>query len=146
MSIVITGGAGFLGLRLARALLARGSLCGRSGLPEPIGEIVLLDVVPSTLSESRIRVVAGDIADPTLVRKVIDERVSSVFHLAAVVSGQAERDFDLGMRVNLDASRLVLDTCRAVGNRPRVVFTSSVAVYGGNVPTLVDDTTILTPR
>ena len=56
------------------------------------------------------------------------------FHLAAIVSGQAEADFDLGMRINLDASRALLETCRALGHRPRVIFTSSVAVYGGDLP------------
>ena len=69
-----------------------------------------------------------------------------MFHLAAVVSGRAERDFDLGMRVNLDAARLVLEACRSAGSRPRVLFTSSVAVYGGDLPDMVTDATALTPR
>ena len=69
-----------------------------------------------------------------------------IFHLAAVVSGQAEADFDLGMRINLDASRALLETCRAVGHMPRVVFTSSVAVYGGDLPDIVLDGTALNPQ
>ena len=147
MNVVITGAAGFLGQRLARKLLARDALSAPDGAPAPIDRLVLLDVVPPPdLGDRRVRVVTGDLADASIVRDAIDADVGSVFHLAAVVSGQAEADFDLGMRVNLDASRLVLDACRANGNAPRVLFTSSVAVYGGELPPLVDDATALTPQ
>jgi nucleoside-diphosphate-sugar epimerase len=77
---------------------------------------------------------------------VIDDQTSAIFHLAAIVSGQAEADFDLGMRINLDASRLLLETCRQRGHRPRVLFTSSVAVYGGALPEVVQDDTALNPQ
>ena len=147
MKVVITGGAGFLGQRLARKLLLRGTLCGPDGAQQRIERITLLDVVAAVgFDDPRIQVIAGDIADPSVVRAAIDNATSSVFHLAAVVSGQAERDFDLGMRVNLDASRLVLETCRFAGNGPRVLFTSSVAVFGGDLPATVQDTTALNPR
>jgi nucleoside-diphosphate-sugar epimerase len=147
MKVVITGGAGFLGQRLARRLLERGALRGQSGADEEIDEIVLFDVVAATgFDDPRITVVAGDIADAGLLDQVIDARVSSIFHLAAIVSGQAERDFDLGMRVNLDAGRLLLETCRARAMKPRVLFTSSVAVYGGELPKIVLDTTALNPQ
>ncbi|MCA3235346.1 MAG: NAD-dependent epimerase/dehydratase family protein, partial [Cupriavidus sp.] len=75
-----------------------------------------------------------------------DRDTGAIFHLAAVVSGAAEADFDLGMRVNLDASRALLETCRQVGHVPRVVFTSSVAVYGGKLPAVVQDDTALNPQ
>ena len=147
MNVVITGGAGFLGQRLARQLLLRGTLAGSSGAQEPIERIVLVDVVAATgFDDRRIETIAADIADPAVAKRVIDHGVGSVFHLAAVVSGQAERDFDLGMRVNLDASRLLLEACRAAGTRPRVLFTSSVAVYGGTLPAVVTDATPLDPR
>lgn len=147
MRVVITGGAGFLGQRLARKLLLRGTLCGPGGAQQRIECITLLDVVAAAgFDDPRVRVIAGDIADPSVLRGAIDGGTSSVFHLAAVVSGQAERDFDLGMRVNLDASRLVLDTCRFAGSKPRVLFTSSVAVFGGELPETVQDTTALNPR
>jgi len=157
MKVVITGGAGFLGQRLARRLLELGELTDAAGARRRLREIVLLDVVAAEgFSDPRIKVVTGDIADGELLRRVIDADTASIFHLAAVVSGQAEADFALGLRINLDASRLLLDTCRALGEgetsersrsqRPKVVFTSSVAVYGGQLPDLVDDTTAREPQ
>jgi nucleoside-diphosphate-sugar epimerase len=147
MHVVITGGAGFLGQRLARKLLERGTLAGSNGEQQTIDRIVLVDVTaPTDLGDPRIESIAADIADPGVMTRIVDHRVTSIFHLAAVVSGQAERDFDLGMRVNLDASRLLLDACRAAGARPRVLFTSSVAVYGGELPAIVTDATPLDPR
>ena len=136
MKILITGGAGFLGKRWVARLLARAD----------IDEIVLVDVAPADgLTDPRVRTVAGDIADPTLMASLVDARTAGVFHLAAVVSGQAEADFELGMRINLDASRLLLDLCRQRGHKPRVVFTSSVAVYGGDLPDVVTDDLALRP-
>lgn len=147
MNVVITGGAGFLGQRLARKLLQRGTLCGPTGAEERIDRITLLDVVAATgFDDPRIQVVAGDIADASVLRGVINSQTSSVFHLAAVVSGQAEKDFELGMRVNLDGARTVLEVCRSAGSKPRVLFTSSVAVYGGDLPDTVLDTTALNPQ
>lgn len=136
MKVLVTGGAGFLGRRLTARLLARAG----------IEEIVLLDMAPAKgITDPRVRVVAGDIADPALMEGLIDEKTAGVFHLAAVLSGQSEADFDLGMRINVDASRLLLEVCRRRGNRPRVVFTSSVAVYGGDLPDVVTDDLALRP-
>lgn len=147
MKVLITGGAGFLGKRLARRLLELGSLTGADGGKRQIEQLVLFDVVAAEgFYDPRVRVVTGDIADTALLDSVIDADTVSVFHLAAIVSGQAEADFDLGMRINLDASRQLLDVCRSRGHTPRVVFTSSVAVYGGALPDMVLDTTALNPR
>ncbi|MGO4154220.1 D-erythronate dehydrogenase [Cupriavidus sp. YAF13] len=150
MQVLITGGAGFLGLQLARQLLQRGTL-DIDGKPVAIAGLTLLDVVaPPPLNDARVRVVTGDLSDPAVLAQAIDAHTGAVFHLAAVVSGQAEADFDLGMRVNLDAARALLETCRALhvkhGSRPRVVFTSSVAVYGGTLPAVVQDDTALNPQ
>ena len=147
MKVVITGGAGFLGQRLARRLAERGTLVGRDGAREYIEQVTLLDVVAAPgFEDPRVRSVVGDIADRSVLAAVIGSGTGAVFHLAAVVSGQAERDFDLGMRVNLDAARNVLDACRLAGNTPRVLFTSSVAVYGGDLSAGVNDATALHPR
>ena len=147
MKVLITGGAGFLGQRLARALLKRGQLSDSAGQPRTIDELVLVDVVAGNdFGDPRVRVVTGDISDAALLRELVDERTQSIFHLAAIVSGAAEADFDLGMRINLDASRALLDACRLRGHRPKVVFTSSVAVYGGKLPALVKDDTALNPQ
>ena len=147
MKILITGGAGFLGQRLARKLLERGTLSLEGGKPQAITQIDLLDVVKAdALQDPRVRSLEGDIADPAVLRQAIDIETRAIFHLAAIVSGQAEADFDLGMRINLDASRALLETCRALGHKPRVIFTSSVAVYGGALPEIVRDDTALNPQ
>ena len=147
MKVLVTGGAGFLGGRLARALLARGRLAGPDGREEAIERLVLLDVAPAGgLEDPRVDVVAGDIADEALLGRLVDDATTSVFHLAAVVSAQAEADFDLGMRVNLDATRRLLDACRGLRRPPRLVATSSVAVYGGELPETVGDGTALRPQ
>jgi nucleoside-diphosphate-sugar epimerase len=147
MKVLITGGAGFLGQRLARDLLARGSLKDAHGMPQAISELVLLDVVQgSDFGDRRVRSEVGDIAERGVLDRVIDAGTAAIFHLAAVVSGQAEADFELGMRINLDAARLLLERCRQCGHAPRVLFTSSVAVYGGELPEVVQNDTALNPQ
>lgn len=153
MRIVITGGCGFLGRRLALLLLQRGSKLGA------IEELVLFDNAPSALplpDDRRVRLVTGDIADRDTVRRLIAPHgprsgTDAVFHLAAIVSGQAEADTDLGYRINVDGTRAVLDACRALGpgpskTGPRVIFASSLAVYGGALPPEVGEATALTPQ
>ncbi|MBV8506629.1 MAG: SDR family oxidoreductase, partial [Alphaproteobacteria bacterium] len=137
--VVITGGCGFLGQRVALQLLAR----------RDVDELVLFDNAPPALplpKDKRLSVTTGDIADREAVQRAITPGTHSVFHLAAVVSGQAEADTDLGYRVNLDGTRAVLDACRMRGTCPRMVFASSLAVYGGALPPAVGDDTPLTPK
>lgn len=146
-SIVITGGAGFLGLRLAKKLLALGSLTGPDGQPCAIGRFLLLDQVAAVgTTDDRIEMRAGDISNAHWLAAAIGPDTGSIFHLAAVVSGQAEADFDLGMRVNLDATRALLDLCRRLPRAPRLVLASSVAVFGGELPEIVRDDTALNPQ
>ncbi len=147
MKVVITGGAGFLGKKLARRLL-QGGIAGPSGKPEPVSELVLFDVGKASgpgLDDARVRALAGDIANFATVQSVV-QGAATVFHFAAVVSAGAEADFDLGYRVNLDGTRNVLEACRALGTNPRVVFTSSLAAFGGDLPPAVTDDTALTPQ
>lgn len=143
MRIVITGGCGFLGRRVAIRLLAQG--CGLGA----VEELVLFDKAAPALplpEDKRLRLVAGDIADRETVARLIMPGTQAVFHLAAIVSGEAEANTDLGYRVNLDGTRAVLDACRALGTAPRIVFASSLAVYGGALPPAVGDDTALTPQ
>jgi nucleoside-diphosphate-sugar epimerase len=147
MKVVITGGAGFLGQKLARGLLKRGRLIGPSGKDEPIDRLVLFDAVEAARpGDNRIEVVTGDIADRALISNLIDRSTGSVFHFASIVSAGAEADFDLGYRVNLDGALAVLDACRALPHAPRLVFTSSLATYGGEYNEEVDDATPQTPQ
>jgi D-erythronate 2-dehydrogenase len=148
MRIVITGGAGFLGARLARKLLERGSLADAGGAVRKIESLVLLDVAPPATSpaDSRVATIIGDLVDPVVIERAITPDTDSVFHLAAVVSGQAEADFDIGMRVNVDATRLLLERCRKLARPPKFVFTSSLAVFGGRLPDPVPDDAPVTPQ
>ena len=104
MKVLITGGGGFIGYRLARKLLERGTLAGRDGRPAPITQIKLLDGAFPPSPDPRLVCVQGDLSAPGLIGEVLDHDTASVFHLAAVVSAGAEADFDLGYRVNLDGS------------------------------------------
>jgi D-erythronate 2-dehydrogenase len=142
MKIVITGGGGFIGARLARALLAAGTLGGRK-----IERLVLADqAFPDFPKDARLETLAGDISDPGLAARAIAPDTDSIFHLAAVVSGAAEADFDLGMRVNLGGVRAVLDAARRCVRAPKLVFASSVAAFGGDLPRVLDDSTTPVPQ
>ena len=146
MKILITGGGGFLGARLARTLLSKGQLNGQT-----ISALMLADqqAPPQDVrSQPKVHVRTG----PLLAQ--VDELASwqpeAVFHLASAVSGECEADFDLGMRSNLDSTRALLDALRAAGNKPRLLFSSSVAVYGPDpahpLPDVVTDDTFTTPQ
>src|ERR1700756_5012210 len=139
MRVVITGGCGFLGSRVAAQLLRR----------DDIDELFLFDTSSAALplpEDRRLRRTTGDIADRKTLRAVITAGTGSVFHLAAVVSGQAEADTDLGYRVNLDGTRAVLEACRALETCPRLVLASSLAVYGGAAPPAGGEDTASTPQ
>ncbi|NNG03653.1 MAG: SDR family oxidoreductase [Inquilinus sp.] len=148
MQIVVTGGGGFIGRRLIAALLARDSLTGPDGRSQPIDRVIAFDkAVPSgTMPEDpRLMAVAGDIADPAALARLIGADTGLVFHLAAIVSGEAEANFDLGMAVNVDGTRALLEACRRLATPPRLVFASSVAVFGGGMPRVIRDDSALTP-
>lgn len=136
MKIIVTGGAGFLGSRVIRRLL---DLQDDGAIEIAFDEIVSLDLAESPVEDDRVRSVVGDIGDMDLLRETVAEDTVGVFHLAAVLSGGSAVDFDLAMRVNVDATRALLEACRGAGNTPRFVFTSSLAVFGGEMPALVGE-------
>lgn len=153
MQVVVTGGAGMLGKKLVRAILKKGTLAGKDGQQVKVERIQVLDVVPpgnltsaDLPNDPRVSYTQGEVYDAALMKTLIAPGTGSVFHFAAVVSAGAEADTDLGYRVNLDGTRVVLDACRALGSSPRVVFTSSVAVYGGEMPAVIPDDFPLRPQ
>lgn len=149
MNIVITGGNGFIGRRLAKRLLERGDLVTANGSRQRLDKLVLFDIArldDEFAADARVHQVVGDIGNTTTLATVIEAETAVVFHFGAIVSAGAEADFDLGMRVNLDGTRNVLEACRRLPAPPRVIFASSLAVYGGDLPEIIDDATPLYPQ
>ena len=141
MKILITGGAGFLGVRLARALL-------NPAHDSVVPSLVLADIAPlndtALKADARVHSVTGDLRD-LLSQRVLDG-VHGVIHLAAAVSGECEAEIDVGLRANLDTTRILLDACRGSSRPPRLVFSSSLAVFGGDMPDVIADNTLPMPQ
>ncbi len=155
MNIVITGGAGFLGVRLARTLLQLGSVRLAGGPAQALTRLTLVDraAPPADLANSPlVEVVEGDLVDllEQQPERVVPAGTDAVVHLASAVSGECEADFDLGMRSNLHAGQLLLERCRALGTAPMLVFSSSLAVFGDTpeqpLPAVIADNTLPTPQ
>ncbi|MFZ2739313.1 MAG: D-erythronate dehydrogenase [Burkholderiaceae bacterium] len=145
MKILVTGGAGFLGARLSRVLLQKGQLNGL-----PISELSIADLYPpppDLAADPRVKVHTGTLLEQSAL---LASGFDAVFHLASAVSGECELDFDLGLRSNLDSTRALLEGLRQAGNKPRLVFASSVAVFGPDasnpLPDLVADSTLPSPQ
>jgi D-erythronate 2-dehydrogenase len=145
MKVLITGGAGFLGQRLVREFAQSGKLLV-SGVERSISSITAFDQALGSFAHPLVRNVAGDISKAGVLAGLIDQDTALVVHLAAVVSGTAEADFDLGMGVNLDGTRHLLEACRHHGAQPTLLFSSSIAVFGGDLPAIVNDATTPTPQ
>ena len=144
MHILITGAAGMIGRKLTERLVIDRALNG-----QPIDKLTLIDVVaplrPAGFSD-HVKTRAADLAEPGVAEKAVSERPDVIFHLAGVVSGEAETDVDKGYRVNLDGTRALLEAVRAVsGCKPNVVFTSSIAVFGAPFPASIPGEFHLTP-
>lgn len=143
MRILILGGGGFLGKRLAGELLMNGGL--NQG---QLTQLTLMDFAfPEDMREDpRLECIKADFSDEAAIRKVLEQQPDVIFHLAAIVSGEAEKNLDLGMKVNFHASLQLLELCRQLNIHPRIVFASSCAVFGGDVSKVITDETSARPR
>ena len=145
MHILITGAAGMIGRKLADRLAQDGSLHGKS-----VERLTLLDIVPPAKPArftGLVETIAADLSQPAEAGRVIAARPDAIFHLAGVVSGEAELDFEKGYRVNLDGTRALLEAIRTAGDgyKPKVIYTSSIAVFGAPFPHSIPDDFHLTP-
>lgn len=140
MRIMITGGQGFLGQRLARKLLSQTQF--------PIDELILVDVIKpvSPVEDSRVHCIEKDLTCPDGLDELVSPTLDAVFHLAAIVSSHAEQDPDLGYAVNFLATRHLLEVCRKTNPKIRFIFSSSLAVFGGELPKVIEEGTAVTPQ
>ncbi len=143
MKVLIIGGGGLVGQKLGKALAARGTMRG-----DAIDTLVLADVVdPAPIDAPfAVQTVGCDISDPASVAQAIDAETDVIYLLAAIVSAHAEEDLDAGYNINMMGTMNVLQRCRELGSKPVLVFTSSIAVNGGDVPQPFTDTTLLNPQ
>ena len=140
MKVLVTGGAGFLGSRLIQALLD-----GKGPMPR-VDAVVSADLAPCPIADARVSSRVGSVADPLFLAEALGDGVDVIYHLAAVLSGQSEAEFDIGMQINVDATRALLEACRHLPKPPRLVFTSSLAVFGGPMPEVVPEDMVLMPQ
>jgi nucleoside-diphosphate-sugar epimerase len=143
MHILITGAGGMIGRKISERLLAEGRIGAREITKLTLHDIVAPDTQPT--EHTTILPIAGDISDRTLVERLVAEKPDMIVHLAAIVSGEAEADFDKGYAVNLDGTRYLLEAVRAQNYRPRFIFASSIAVFGTPFPEPIPDDFHLTP-
>lgn len=143
MKIIVTGGGGFLGSRVIQALL-EGKDAGTGKVA--FDEILSLDLAECPVKDSRVTSVTGSVGDAALLHQLVTEDTVGIFHLAAVLSGGSEEDFDLAMNVNVDGTRALLEAARTIGSAPRFVFTSSLAVFGGEMPEVVPENQATQPE
>lgn len=146
MKVLVIGAAGMVGRKLVAALLAS----GRVG-EQDISSLALADVIAPSAPASTIAITtsAADLSVPEVAERLVQDRPDLIFHLAAIVSGEAEADFEKGYRINLDGTRHLLEAIRLAGQaapyRPRLIFTSSIAVFGEPLPAVIGDTQEHTP-
>lgn len=147
MNILITGGTGFIGKQIASKILELGSITFDGESAKKVEKIILFDAFQGedVPQDSRVEVVTGDITNKQTVQEIV-KNVDVVWHLAAVVSSAAEADFDLGMNVNLYGLLNILDVIRSQNTQPRFIFASGCAVFGGDLPEIVTDKTVVTPK
>ena len=143
MHILIFGGGGFLGKRLANELVENQALTGS----EPM-DVTLVDIgfPPDILQDPRLECIQADLGDQAALEDILQRTPEVIFHLAAIVSGEAEKNLDLGMNINFHASLQLLELCRKLAIHPRIVFASSCAVFGGDVSKIITDETGAKPR
>jgi nucleoside-diphosphate-sugar epimerase len=140
MKILVTGAAGFLGRRLLADLLA-----GRTAVPA-VSRVIAADLTPCPIDDPRVESRVGDITDGGFISAIVDRDVRVIWHLAAVLSGQSEAEFDVGLRVNVDATRALLDRARGLATPPRFVFSSTIAALGAPLPDVVPEDQVLRPQ
>jgi nucleoside-diphosphate-sugar epimerase len=141
MNVLIIGAAGMIGSKLARRLARDGSLAGRA-----ISRLLLHDLVPCDVPAGvPVGSSVGDLSSAGEAERIIAAGPDIIFHLAAIVSGEAEQDFEKGYRINMDGTRALLEAIRASRTRPRLVFASSIAVFGAPFPEAIEDCFFNTP-
>jgi D-erythronate 2-dehydrogenase len=143
MKVLIIGGAGMIGRKLAERLARDGAVAGKA-----ISKLTLYDVVPGAApagAKMPVSIATGDLPAAGEADKLLAERPDTIFHLAAIVSGEAEQDFDKGYRINMDGTRGLLEAVRRAGHKPRLVFASSIAVFGAPFPDAIGDEFFNTP-